>query len=111
MRPRALLDDLRRRGFTLWLEDDKIRFRGTREPLTHDLLAGLKSNKPDLVQILAGESSESCIPLMGYKSNPYITQTGDLVIPFDSDPKYHWWKPGSLRSWEIRDELKKRLVN
>lgn len=25
---------------------------------------------------------------------PYITAGGDLVIPFDSDPKYHWWKGG-----------------
>ena len=25
---------------------------------------------------------------------PYLTPGGDLVIPFDSDPKYHWWKSG-----------------
>ena len=25
---------------------------------------------------------------------PYVTAGGDLVIPFDSDPKYHWWKTG-----------------
>jgi len=25
---------------------------------------------------------------------PYLTPGGDLVIPFDSDPKYHWWKGG-----------------
>ena len=25
---------------------------------------------------------------------PYVTAGGDLVIPFDSDPKYHWWKGG-----------------
>jgi len=99
MRPRALLDALRRRGFTLWLENDKIRFEGTREPLTPDQLAELKSNKPDLIRILADESPA-----------PYTTQFGDLVIPFDSDPRYHWWKPGSRRSWEIREELK-RLVN
>ena len=42
---------------------------------------------------------------------PYLTQSGNLVIPFDSDPRYHWWKPESLRSWEIREELLKRLVN
>ena len=23
---------------------------------------------------------------------PYLTPGGDLVIPFDGDPKYHWWK-------------------
>lgn len=25
---------------------------------------------------------------------PFLTPGGTLVIPFDSDPKYHWWKPG-----------------
>ncbi len=42
---------------------------------------------------------------------PYLTLSGDLAIPFDSDPRYHWWKPGSRRSWEIKEELLKQLVN
>jgi hypothetical protein len=25
---------------------------------------------------------------------PFLTAGGDLSIPFDSDPKYHWWKGG-----------------
>ena len=25
---------------------------------------------------------------------PYLTPGGTLVIPFDSDPKYHWWRGG-----------------
>jgi hypothetical protein len=25
---------------------------------------------------------------------PYLTASGDLVIPFDSPPRYHWWKAG-----------------
>ena len=25
---------------------------------------------------------------------PYLTPGGTLVIPFASDPKYHWWKGG-----------------
>ena len=25
---------------------------------------------------------------------PCIEPDGNLVIPFDSDPKYHWWKGG-----------------
>ena len=41
---------------------------------------------------------------------PYLTQFGDLVIPFDSDPRFHWWKPGGLKSSELLDQIK-RLVN
>jgi hypothetical protein len=39
---------------------------------------------------------------------PYLTVGGDLVIPFDSDPKYHWWKGGqSVRRTlaEVRAKL------
>ena len=25
---------------------------------------------------------------------PFIKEDGDLVIPFDSDPRYHWWRGG-----------------
>jgi hypothetical protein len=38
---------------------------------------------------------------------PYLTPGGTLVIPFASDPKYHWWNGGQsveqtrveVRSW------------
>ncbi|TLD41847.1 MAG: hypothetical protein JETT_1864 [Candidatus Jettenia ecosi] len=34
---------------------------------------------------------ENCEP---DQVQPYITSFGVLVIPFNSDPKYHYWKPG-----------------
>ena len=37
--------------------------------------------------------SESA-PLPEKPKQPYLTAGGDLVIPFDSDPKHHWWKGG-----------------
>lgn len=36
---------------------------------------------------------EEIIKSAVYKK-PYINIQGDLVIPFDSDPKYHWWNGG-----------------
>jgi len=33
---------------------------------------------------------------------PYINRYGDLVIPFGSDPKYHYWRGGQ----SIADTLK-----
>lgn len=35
---------------------------------------------------------------------PYITHNGDLVIPFECDPKYHWWNSGQSIE-ETRKEL------
>ena len=33
-------------------------------------------------------------PLPERPREPFLTVDGDLSIPFDSDPKYHWWKGG-----------------
>ena len=38
---------------------------------------------------------------------PFFTAGGDLSIPFDSDPKYHWWKGGQSVKATIA-ELKAR---
>jgi hypothetical protein len=39
---------------------------------------------------------------------PYLTPGGTLVIPFDSDPKYHWWKAGQSVE-QTRAEVLARL--
>jgi hypothetical protein len=42
---------------------------------------------------------------------PYLTPSGDLVIPFSSPERYHWWKPPHekrLRVKEILAELRAR---
>jgi len=36
---------------------------------------------------------------------PFLTTGGDLSIPFDSDPKYHWWKPGGQSVEQTRAEV------
>ena len=41
---------------------------------------------------------------------PYLTPTGDLVIPFDSDPKYHWWKTGGQSVASTRAEIMMRMA-
>ena len=28
------------------------------------------------------------------RARPYLDEQGVLVIPFDSDPRYHWWAGG-----------------
>ena len=36
---------------------------------------------------------------------PYLTSGGTLVIPFDSDPKYHWWKTGQSVAQTLAETL------
>lgn len=38
-------------------------------------------------------------------ARPHLTATGELIIPFDCDPKYHWWKPGGQSLAETLAEL------
>lgn len=33
-------------------------------------------------------------PGPGSHERPYLDSEGDLVIPFSSDPRYHWWAKG-----------------
>lgn len=41
---------------------------------------------------------------------PFLTPGGDLSIPFDSDPKYHWWKPGGQSVEQTRAEVQARMA-
>ena len=36
---------------------------------------------------------------------PFLTAGGTLSIPFDSDPKYHWWKVGGQSVEQTRAEV------
>jgi len=121
MSPEVFLMGLRKRGFELHVDGAKLHCRGTLEPLNTELLAELKSNKPGLIRILADESQSSYKPQLGYKllpltghieqpHEPYLNAVGDLVIPFDCEPKYQWWVGGqSIR--ETKEEIRRALVN
>lgn len=99
MTAKSLLKKLRGAGFTFWLDEGgQVRIKGA-ESLSQNMIEVLKSNKPDLIQLLEDESPSPC-----------VTHFGDLVIPFESDPRYHWWKPGGRKPSEVLEELK-RLVN
>jgi hypothetical protein len=37
---------------------------------------------------------------------PYVNADGTLVIPMNSDPKYHWWKPGGQKLAKTVEELR-----
>jgi hypothetical protein len=44
-----------------------------------------------------GNRGERAVPdgaALAKRREPFLTPGGDLSIPFDSDPKYHWWNGG-----------------
>jgi hypothetical protein len=46
------------------------------------------------VRVAQGELAKSEPGRTEEPRKPYFTADGTLRIPFDSDPKYHWWKGG-----------------
>ncbi len=40
---------------------------------------------------------------MSGKQNPYIDENGNVIIPFNSDPEYHFGKNGQLLSDTLRE--------
>lgn len=53
------------------------------------------------------------LSLMSDKPFPYIDGSGNVVIPFNSDPQYHFWKGGKtlldiLKEMKITEEVWKK---
>lgn len=56
------------------------------------------THKPAATAIIA-------IPATEKRLLPYLDRDGALVIPFGSDPRFHWWNGGQLPS-ETEKEIK-----
>lgn len=66
-------------GVRLTLQGDQLRIEADTPPPA-EWLAALRQHKAEIIARL--------------RPRPYFTRDGTLVIPFNSDPKYHWWKGG-----------------
>jgi hypothetical protein len=55
---------------------------------------------------------ETAVPSVPKKvALPYLTESGDLVIPFNSPERYHWWTEGGQTIRRTRAELRERKEN
>jgi hypothetical protein len=77
-----LLVSLQNRGFTLSADMDNL-FVKPRASLTPADHAAIRDNKPDLLKLLRYQFCE-----------PYITEFGELRIPGNAHPRYHWFNGG-----------------
>jgi hypothetical protein len=59
-------------------------------PLPEDLQEQLRQHKSDVLALLA---------------RPYVNARGELIIPFECNPKYHYWKPGGQSLAQTLTEL------
>jgi len=63
------------------------------------VLTPLPTATANLPPTIAGPACQTSIRL------PFLTAGGTLSIPFDSDPKYHWWKLGGQSVEQTRAEV------
>ena len=96
MSPLSIYKEMLQRGFLFEVDGERLKCRGTLEPLTPDLLFQLKENKAEILNFI----------LEWQKGGPFLQPDRNLIIPFNSDPKYHWWAGGMKLS-----ETKKMFSN
>ncbi len=72
--------------------DGKLKVKAP-APLSEDLQEQLRQRKAEIVALLEE------------KARPHLTSAGELIIPFNSDPRYHWWKPGGQSVAQTLAEL------
>jgi hypothetical protein len=85
-----LVDILQRQGFTLLpLPEGKLAVKPA-DRLTDDLRQHIRQRKDEIVTLLVS-------------NRPYINARGELIIPFDCDPKYHYWKGGQSIAATLRE--------
>ena len=85
-----LVHDLQRQSFTLVpLPGEKLAVKPA-ERLTDPLREQIRQRKAEVLSLLI---------------RPYINALGELVIPFTTDPRYHWWKPGGQSIAQTLGEL------
>ena len=94
-----ILEQVNRSGGHLWAEGETLKYKIPEEACSDDLISAMREHKPELMQVLIDGQPAPC-----------IDQSGDLIIPFNSTARYHWWLEGSLSIKEIRGELKQNLI-
>lgn len=96
-----IIRDLEGIGYELTLKGEKIVFRychdGMPPAQARHLMEELRAHKAEAVEYLRRAQ-----PL------PFFEADGNLVIPFNSDPRYRWWDGGQgagetereVKSWK-----------
>lgn len=96
-----LIERLKGLGYRLHLDGDRVKFRytGVGEP---------PAEAKALIDELKGKKAEAMDYLKEQRPKPYFDLDGSLVIPFASDPRFHYWNGGQsikttekeVRSWK-----------
>ena len=85
---------LRSRGFKVWLNGGRVCVF-PRHRLNDALRTEIAESRKLLVQELTAEEMA--------QPRPHFNASGDLVIPFNSPGRYHWWVGGQSVEDTLRE--------
>ncbi len=127
----GLLSGLMTRGVSFSVQDDLLIVDAPKNSLQPSERDELKRLKPDIINTLSeatdeilfeyderraiaevdGELSREEAEELARKRvlQPFFQPSGNLVIPFDSDPRYHWWKEGGMDLKTARELFKSNI--
>ena len=91
----------------------RVREESEKDQIYIRKLIDNRTSVPNVPTIEPCDESETRVPSLPTEKTvrlPYLTPSGDLVIPFSSPERYHWWKGGqSVR--QTKQELLERKEN
>lgn len=94
-----ILTELKDLGYSIILEGENIRLRylgmGAQPAEAQELIEALKARKAEAVEHLRQTQ-----PL------PYFDHDNGVVIPFDCDPRFHYWRLGGQSLAETEEDLR-----
>ncbi len=91
-----LITEIEKMGVSIGLDTDGVtlRIEAPKGTLTDDMKSALTVHKKDIVQTLK-DTREAY--------QPYINEQDVLIIPFDSEPRFHWWAGGQTIIETLRE--------
>ena len=126
MTAKGLLSGMMSRGVDLSVQDGELKVNAPKGILNQADLDELRRLKTEIINALTdafkevlfehderraiaeidGKLSAEEAEKLAIKRvlRPFLQPNGQLVIPFDSDPKYHWWKDEKMNLSEIKKE-------
>ena len=87
--------------------------REVQKEISISKLVDNRTSVPSVPEVEVCQQSETGVPSVPKQETahlPYLTASGDLVIPFDSPERYHWWKGGQSPD-ATKQELLERKEN
>lgn len=95
-----IVSKIEEEGLDIRIKNGKLMVHRSVSP---SMLALIRKHKEELIEYFAFSEN---FP------EPYIRTSGDLVIPFDSHPRYHWWRGGqSISQTRTEFEAAKQTLN